>query len=157
MRTPRPGPAPIVVLVVALLVVALSACSGSGSGRRGSATTDPGPNPTSSDPGPNPTSSDPGPNTTTNGPFTEAGTLRLGSPLGCITLEQGSTRLDLHVSGYELGTSDGHPALVGTADGRAIATSGDRFIVTGYPRAATGRCGERFDVENVVNVAPAGS
>jgi hypothetical protein len=130
-------------VLVALLVV--GACGGDDDSSTPAAK---GPNPTSSDPGPNPTSFDPGPNPTNNGPVTREGTLVI-TP-GCLTLVNGTTRLDLRFP------SDYAAKGTGLIDdtGSAIAHRGDHIAVAGHPASGTNTCGTRFNVESLVTVVP---
>ena len=134
------------VLVTGLLVaaIALGACGGDDDSADLKAR---GPNPTGADPGPNPTSSDPGPNPTGGGPITVDGTLQITAR--CVTLQRAKGSLDLHLDGY---STKGK----GLADdtGTVVAHDGDHIALAGHERTATGDCGRRFDVDNLVTVLP---
>jgi hypothetical protein len=134
----------------ALLLSMLAACSG-----------DDDDSSATSDPGPNPTSNDPGPNDTSGGPLTVQGTVRFVAADECVALETpdtsivGEARLGLDLPDYSL-NEDGD-ALVANDDGRVLAHDGDTIVITGRPGGDVPRdCGTAFTVESLNTVIPAG-
>ena len=134
-------------VVVLALVFGLALFGACGDDDDGSAPDARGPNPTGPDPGPNPTADDPGPNPTAGGPVTVDGTLQITAK--CLTMQQPQGSLDLR---FDRWSTKGKSLADDT--GTVVAHDGDHIAVAGHERSATGDCGTRFDVENLVTVLP---
>jgi hypothetical protein len=141
------------LLTLVLCAFLFAGCGGSSSSSRSTAPAD-----TRNNPGPNPTTRDPGPNNTANGPQTLQGTL-VGRA-GCVELDgaaanKSKSRFQL-VFGAEKTRRSGSSVVISGTDGDRTVGPKDTIYVAGRPGTGSGPCGQKFNVEKVVAVTPAG-